>query len=269
MRSKTGAGIAQLRFTITLMLATSSIGCAHAASSDSIRSGLSRSDLSIGVVYPSNNQSITFNPATLAGHFSPGFLDAALLISGFPPNFEASYVRNVGFAGFGGGFGFDSGIFKFNVGVGAGVGPFEFGVNARATSNYLFPPSIGIGIRVGDPHKVQGALYMDELINSNRNFTGGLAFTLGRAMKLELDLGPRFSWGFVFNSFVGSIGVLFFPTPDFSLHFRNDFMIIPSWNLSTRGPEIGLSYWFTKTFGMYGIFNDPRAIVVIGAKVNY
>lgn len=237
--------------------------------SASLSGGALHHDLSIGVVYPSNNQSILLNPATLGEKFHPGFIDLSFLISGFPPGIEASYVRNVGFAGFGGGVTYDSGFFNFLLGVGSSVGPFEFGVNARSNSVLLFPPSIGLGIRFGDPSRVQAALTLDELINSNRNFTGGIAFSLGRALRLELDLGPRFTYGFIFSDVVGSLGLLFSPTPDFSLHFKNEFRIIPDWNLSSRGVEIGLAYWFTKAFGLYGVFNDSRALFVVGAKINY
>jgi hypothetical protein len=237
--------------------------------SASLSGGALHHDLSIGVVYPSSNQSILINPAALGEQFHPGFIDLSFLISGFPPGIEASYVRNVGIAGFGGGVTYDSGLFNFLLGVGSSVGPFEFGVNARSNSVVFFPPSIGLGVRVGDPSRVQAALTLDELINSNRNFTGGVAFILGRALRLELDLGPRFGYGFVFSDVVGSLGLLFSPTPDFSLHFKNEFRIIPDWNLSSRGVEVGLAYWFTKSFGLYGVYNDSRALFVVGAKINY
>ncbi|OFZ21755.1 MAG: hypothetical protein A2X94_15825 [Bdellovibrionales bacterium GWB1_55_8] len=222
-------------------------------------------DLSAGVVYPSNNDSVLLNPAAL-GRLSGALLDVAALV---PEASDAGLLGSYSYAGRGVGVGagalaFGDDILGF-AGFGFGIGPFQLGASvASQVGSGAGSPRLGVGARWGGNSGPAFGIRVDDVSVGLDEATVGIAWSGGQVtFEIDLDIANGLNYAFARPALV------FRPSREFSFLLASSFEVMPEFQPSLDDLQIGVNYWLSNGVALYGIYNGMQAKQVAGLKFRF
>jgi len=227
-----------------------------------------QNDLSLGIVLPSNNDSVQVNPAFLGtGVGSRSILqisaDPATLPSG---NINLSVVTDLG-SSFTAGLDLLSNSASTVIipAIGIGFESFQLGFNMISASGAASTP-FNLGLRFGK--SVPIALVVKDILGNPLSTSIGIAWGERKTWRFELDINFTGSNSIVdIQTVTGGIGLAYVPNKDLSLAVLYAFTIAPTVNFGS-GISFSANYWLSNKIAVLitGI-NGPSTVLGVKLKI--
>lgn len=233
-------------------------------------------DLSAGILFPANHDSVFFSPAPLGGMSEKELALAAGVGSmgsgDNVPSLALSYTRGGSKTGFGFGLTRSAGS-DGTVGGAAAIGHDFGGVELGLQTDFSIPEFNGFGLDFGIRYASKGkgvtiGAVIPNITSFSRSYTLGIGSQVADWLILEADLDIQHELDSLgVNSATLDFGVLILPTRELTLMVGSGTPLVPEPTFDLNGISLGAAYRISRNFGVFALFSDGFGLSTLGAQL--
>ena len=127
---------------------------------------------------------------------------------------------------------------------------------------------VGLGLRQELSNSVSLAAVLFDLLEFNKRWTLGLGGVGTKNVRWEIDFAFQHETSsFRIRTLTSRAGIVLIAPNHFEFKAGFGFNIIPEISDDYHGLELGLNYWFSNKFALYGLYQNPDSQYIIGFKI--